>query len=184
VASLALSRWSTFPLTLARSNAPSMSARAAEAVSATEPSGHPSAWSRAAIRASHWSKQRAAAVRSRGLMMGDSSAVGAIGQPGQVSPPTGPLATSMNRATPSAAFGAPSNASLRGRLQGGLGELFHASREVVVKRPIGYAAHRKQLRPPGGRVPLIAEQPRHRLYQVSPGVAVSDHRLTLLERMV
>ena len=46
-------------------------------------------------------------------MMGDSSAVGATGQPGHGSPATGPSAMSRNRMTPSAALGAPSNASLR-----------------------------------------------------------------------
>ena len=45
-ARLALARWLTCPLTRARSNAPSMRARAAEAVSATESSGQPSARSR------------------------------------------------------------------------------------------------------------------------------------------
>ena len=93
--------------------------------------------------------------------------------------------------TPSAALGAPSNASPQGvsdgparRLQRGLGEFFHAPGEVVVERPIGHAALRQQLRPPGGRVPLIAQQPRHRLHQVGPGVTVTRHPLTLLERMV
>ena len=74
-----------------------MRARAAEAVSAAESSGHPSARSRAAMRPSHWSKHRAAAARRRGLMMGDSSAVGAIGHPGQASPATGPSAMSRKR---------------------------------------------------------------------------------------
>lgn len=67
-----------------------MRARAAEAISAAEPSGHPSARIRAAMRPSHWAKHRAAASRRRGLMMGDSSAVGAIGHPGQPSSVTGP----------------------------------------------------------------------------------------------
>jgi len=46
-------------------------------------------------------------------MMGDSSAVGATGQPGHGAPATGPSAMSMNRMTPSAALVVPSNASLR-----------------------------------------------------------------------
>ena len=62
-----------------------MRASAADAASGADASGHPSARSRVAIRASQSSKHRAATVRRRGLMMGDSSAVGAIGQPAHFS---------------------------------------------------------------------------------------------------
>jgi hypothetical protein len=54
----------------------------------------------------------------------------------------------------------------------------------VVERPIRDAALGQELRPPGRRVPLVAQQPRHRIYQFSPGVTVAGHPLTLLERMV
>ena len=190
-ARLALARWLTCPLTRARSNAPSMRASAAEAVSATEASGHPSARIRAAMRPSHWSKHRAAAARRRGLMMGDSSAVGAIGQPRQALPGNRSLGDveeadhaecSIRRSVQRLAEGVSDG--LAGRLQRGLGEFLHAPGKVVVERPVGHAALRQQLRSAGGRISLVTQQPRHRLDQVGPGVTVTDHLLTLLERMV
>ena len=93
--------------------------------------------------------------------------------------------------TPTAALGAPSKAlakrvrdGLARSLQRGLGEFFHATGEVVVQRPVGHAALRQQLRPSGGRISLITQEPRHRLHQVSSGVTATHHPLTLLERTV
>ena len=140
---------------------------------------------------SHWSKHRAAAARRRGLMMGDSSAVGAIGQPGTAllgNRSLGDLEEAdhaeccVGRSVQRFAKGVSDG--LAGRLERGLGEFFHAPGKVVVQRPVGHAALRQQLRPAGGRISLITQQPRHRLHQVGPGVTVAHHLLTLLERTV
>jgi hypothetical protein len=65
------------------------------------------------MMSSHASKHRAAASRSRGLMMGDSSAVGDTGQPAQASPATDPWAMSRNRTRPTAVLSASFNAPRR-----------------------------------------------------------------------
>ena len=129
----------------------------------------------AQARADAWRLERGRRDRAPWVVRFRAGSLGHVEEPAD---PGGCAGRSLQR------FAEGAGDHLTRRLKRGLGEFFHAAREVVVQRPVGHAAFRQQLRPPGGGVALVSQQPRHSLHQFGAGVTVACHLLTLLERMV